>query len=234
MRVLFVDGFQSIDQAALELLRAKGHDLERSRFAFNAWDLVHRNEFDCIFLDLSTISDSLGLDEIRAFARTSGVVLMGTSPVESLVADSLSTGHIEFQSIPALIANINKLAQPVLLVASEFQAGLMQAIKNHRLRALSATTLQFAMNLMADGWCQIICLNAQIPGPLLPDNVAIVHHIGAKETAILASVLPGTGIVFAQKPRNTNELVSLIQNVAENRPIPCGLVENFASHRNRD
>jgi CheY-like chemotaxis protein len=234
MRILFVDDSYSIDQAALELLRARGHDLKRTRIAVDALDLIRRNEFDCIFLDLSTIADSLGLAEIRALARTSGVILIGASPVESLVADSLSTGHLEFQPIPVLIAHMNELVQPTLLVASEFDPRLTHAIKKQRLRAFSATTLPFAMNLMVDGWCQIVCLNAQIPGPIQPEHVAIVHHVGARETAILASVLPGGGIMFTQKPPNPNEFVSLIRYIAENRPIPCGLLDNFATQRNRD
>jgi len=233
MRILFVDDSYSIDQAALELLRARGHDLKRTEIAAEALDLIRRNDFDCIFLDLSTIADSLGLAEVRALARTSGVILMGTSPVESLVADSVSTGHLEFQPIPVLIAHIDELVQPVLLVTSEFDPRLTHAIKNQRLRAFSANTLQFAMNLMVDGWCQIVCLNAQIPGPIQSEQIAIVHQMGARETAILASVLPGGGIMFTEKPRNPKEFVFLIRYIAENRPIPCGLVDNFAAHRNR-
>jgi hypothetical protein len=90
------------------------------------------------------------------------------------------------------------------------------------------------MNLMVDGWCQIVCLNAQIPGPIQPEHVAIVHHVGARETAILASVLPGGGIMFTQKPPNPDEFVPLIRYIVENRSIPCGLVDNFATHRSRD
>jgi DNA-binding NtrC family response regulator len=132
MRILFVDDSYSIDQAALKLLRARGHDLKRTRIAVDVLDLIRRHEFDCIFLDLSTIADSLGLAEIRALARTSGVILIGASPIESLVADSLSTGHLEFQPIPALIAHINDLVQPALLVASAFDGGLTHAIKKQR------------------------------------------------------------------------------------------------------
>jgi len=206
--------------------------MKRTRIAGDALNLIRRNDFDCIFLDLSTVADSLSLDEIRALARTSGIIFIGTSPVESLVADSLSTGHLEFQPIPVLIDRINELVQPILLVASEFDPRLAHAIKSERLRAFGATTLQFAMNLMVDGWCQIICLNAHIPG-LQSEHVAVVRHVGATETAILASVLPGSGIMFTQKPHGPNEFVSLIRYIAENRPIPCGLVDNFTTHRNR-
>jgi hypothetical protein len=234
MRFLFVDAFHSIDQAALQFFRARGHDVEKTRLAGDALVLIGRYEFDCIFLDVSTIADSLGFREVRALARTSGIVLMGTSPVVSLVKDSLSMGHLEFQPIPTLIANIHNLVQPALLVASEFHASLTEAIKHHGLRTLSATTLQFAMNLMADGWCQIVCLAAKVPGLIQSDDVAIVHHIGPREVAILASVLPGAGVVFTQKPRTLGEFVALMQSVAENRPVPCGVVGNFASPPNRD
>jgi hypothetical protein len=158
---------------------------------------------------------------------------MGTAPVESLVADSLSTGHMEFQPIPGVIATIPDLAQPALLVALGYRPKVVRAIKNYGLRATGATTLRFAMNLMSDGWCQIVWLSAQLPG-LMPDNVAIVHHVGARETAVLASVLPGGGIMFTQKPRSPGEFVALMQSVAESRPIPCGRAENFAIHLNGD
>jgi hypothetical protein len=61
----------------------------------------------------------------------------------------------------------------------------------------------------------------------------IAHQVGVRETAILASILPSAGITLIQKPHETDEFVALIEQIADNRPIPCGLVENFTNHRNR-
>jgi len=232
MRILFVDAFHSFDQAALDLFNARGYDLTSIYFADDVVDLVSRNDFDCIFLDLSTVGDSLGLPEIRFLANKSGLALMGTSPVESLIAHSLSTGRLEFQLVSVLVSNIQAMAQPALLVATGVHTSITKAIKNHGLRTSTASTLQFAMNLIVDGWCQIVCLNAHIPGLIQPDYVAIAHQVGVRETAILASALHSAGIMLIQKPHETDEFVALIEHIANNRPIPCGLVENFASHRN--
>jgi hypothetical protein len=82
------------------------------------------------------------------------------------------------------------------------------------------------MNLLVDGWCQIIWLYAEIPGDQ-PDKGALVRDVGAKQLAILASVLSGSmpGITCGRKPEKAAEFMALFQHISGNQPAPCGLAE---------
>jgi len=102
-----------------------------------------------------------------------------------------------------------------------------RAAKDKGLRISTARTLQFATNLLVDGWCQIIWLYAEIPGLAQPDRGAVVHQVGAKQLAILASVLSGStpGITCGRKPEKAAEFIALLQSIAGNQPAHCGLAE---------
>ena len=223
MRILLVDDFHSIGQTAAKLPPAADCEIKSTGRVDAALDLIAHNEFDCIVLDLSTVGDFVGIVEIRSMLRKAAVVLMGTSSVKSLTEDSLISGYLEFRPIPSLISSISDLAEPVLLVAPEVDPALIEDIKNQSLRTCTANTLHFAMNLLVDGWCQIILLKAAIR-ELPPDHVAIVHRMRAREAVILASGLHQPGIIFVQKPVAPKEFAKLIRDIVENRPIPCGLM----------
>jgi CheY-like chemotaxis protein len=231
MRVLLVDAFPLFDMAVVTALYARGHDLMIVQSAREAMDVVQRNEFDCIFLDISTAGEAFELAEMRLLARRAAIALITTSPVDLLMSESLGKRNIEIRSASTLIATIQDLKQPVLLVAPEFHPVLMKTLKDMGLRTASATTLQFAMNVMADGWCQVVCLHADIPGLIDTGDVAIAHRVTASEIGILACGLSCTGIVLAAKPRNGREFISLLQQIAADRPVPCGIAENVNSQQ---
>jgi CheY-like chemotaxis protein len=231
MRVLFVDAFDSLSETVLQTFRIRGHELLVARSAGEALNLTAASEFDCIFLDIATAGDSVGLTEMRLLARRSAIVLMSTSPLAALAAEAVEEGSIEFRSVPVLISNIQDMPQPLLLVAPDFHPTLIKAIKEQGLRISIASTLQFAMNLMADGWCQIVCLNAEVPGLTQSEDVAVAHRVAAREIAILAAGLPIAGITLTEKPRKPQESIALLQQLAASRPFPCGSMENQTHHK---
>ena len=103
MQVLIFDADPSIDQSILQYLHLRNYDVTIARTAREALDLIHRTEFDCILLDVSTNAEYFGLVEIRQLMRTSAVGFMTSMPVESLVAEAVAEGSIQFQSLPDLI-----------------------------------------------------------------------------------------------------------------------------------
>jgi CheY-like chemotaxis protein len=234
MQVLVFDAAASIDDSVLKFLHARGYDVS---VTFNPRDAVERlrqTEFDCILLDVTTAAKCLKLLEMRKLVRTSAVVFMTTEPIDVLVAEAEDEGSIEFQSLPVLIENLEHLPQPVMLVGPDLCPALLEAAKEKQLRVSSARTLQFVMNLMVDGWCQIVWLHTEIPGRAQDGKVAIVHQISAKSAAILASTLPDTapGISCSTKPTTAVEYVTLLRRVADDRLAPCGRSEmRFTSSR---
>jgi hypothetical protein len=80
---------------------------------------------------------------------------------------------------------------------------------------------------LVDGWCPIIWLYAEIPGPAQPDKAAVVHQVGAKQLAILASVLSGStpGVTCGKNRRKRRSSYPLLQLIAGNQPARCGLAE---------
>ena len=80
------------------------------------------------------------------------------------------------------------------------------------------TTLQFVMNLLVDGWCQIVLLTADIAGITEPDELAIFHQVKAKQLAILATALPRTpfAIICIRKPRKAGDYIVLFEQISEN------------------
>ena len=227
MQVVIFDAFPSIDQSILQHLHLRNYDVTIVRTAGEALDLIHRTEFDCILLDVSTTAEYFGLVEIRQLMRTSAVGFMTPLQAELLVAEAVAEGSIQFQSLPDLIENVEHLPQPTMLAGPHLPTSLFRAARDKGLRISTARTLQFAMNLLVDGWCQIIWLYAEIPGRAQLDKGAVIHQIGAKQLAILASVLSGStpGITCGRKPEKAAEFISLLQHIGGNQAALCGLAE---------
>jgi CheY-like chemotaxis protein len=227
MQVLIFDADPSIDQSMLQYFHLRNYDVTVVRTAGEALDLIHRSEFDCILLDVSTTAEYFGLVEIRQFMRTSAVGFMTAMQVESLVAEAVAEGSIRFQSLQDLIENLEYLPQPIMLAGAHLPISFFRAARDKGLRISTARTLQFAMNLLVDGWCQIIWLHAEIAGRALPDKGVVIQQVGAKQLAILASVLSGStpSITCGRKPVKAEEFISLFQRIVGIQPAHCGLAE---------
>lgn len=223
MQVLVVDAAPSIDASILQFLRARGYDVTVSRTPQEAFEALEQTEFDYILLDLTT-SSPLGLFEMRKLIRTSAVTFMTTMAIETLVAEAEVEGSIEFQSLPILIENLEHFPHPVMFVGPNLPSPLLKAARDKELRVSIARTLHFAMNLMVDGWCHIVWLHAEIPERARAGKIAIVHQIGPKVLAILASALPDTapGITVSPKPTTAIELIALLRQRSGDRLAPCG------------
>ena len=221
MPILIIDAQRSMDQDVLQTLFLRGYRVTTTETAREALDLVHQAEFDCILIDIATSAslDYGGLAEIRLFARTSVVALITEVPIASLIREAIAEGSIEPLSVPVLSTKIDHLSHPALLVGSRLHPDLIQAIRNKGLLFSCGTTLQFAMNLLVDGWCQIVLLAADITGITEPDEVAIFHQVKAKQLAILASAMPGlpSAIICIKKPQKTNDYIALFEQIAGNR-----------------
>lgn len=235
MQVLLFDADPAIDQSTLQYLHQRNYELTIVRTAGEALDLIHRSEFDCILLDVSTATKHFDLVETRQLMRTSAVGFMTATQVESLVTEAVAEGSIQFQSLIDLNENLEHLPQPIMLAGTHLPTSFIRAARDKGLRISTARTLQFAVNLLVDGWCQIIWLYAEVPGHPQPGKGAVFHQVGAKELAILASVLSGSapGITCSRKPENAVEFIALLQYVAANQRAHCGLAEVRGQGRHR-
>jgi len=220
LSILIIDALQSMDQAVLRTLFLSGYRITTTETASEALELIHQHEFDCILIDVATSDsgDYGGLAEIRQFVRTSAVALLTAVPVESLIREALAEGSIERLAVPVLSTRIEHLSQPALLVGARLYPDLIQAISSKGLLFSCGTTLQFAMNLLVDGWCQIVLLTADIAGITEPDELAIFHQVKAKQLAILATALPRTpsAIICIRKPRKAGDYIALFEQISEN------------------
>ena len=57
MQVLIFDADPTIDQSILQYLHLRNYDVTIVRTAGEALDLIHRTEFDCILLDVSSTAN---------------------------------------------------------------------------------------------------------------------------------------------------------------------------------
>ena len=221
MPILIIDAAGSMDQAVLHTLFSRGYKVTTTETASEALELIHQAQFDCVLIDIATSagSDYGGLGEIRQFVRTSSVALMTAVPVESLIREALADGSIERLSVPVLSTIIEHLSQPALLVGARLHPDLIQAISSKGLLFSRCTTLHLAMNLLVDGWCQIVLLAADVAGITEPDELAIFHQVKAKQLAILASALPGTpsAISCIKKPQKAGDYIALFEQVIRSR-----------------
>jgi CheY-like chemotaxis protein len=221
MPILIIDAPRSTDQAVLRMLFLSGYTVTTTDTASKALELIQQAEFDCILIDIATSAsaDYGGLVEIRQFVRTAPVALMTAAPVESLIREALAEGSIEPLTVQVLSTKIEHVSQPALLVGAHLQPDLIQAIRSKGLLFSCGTTLQFAMNLLVDGWCQIVFLAADIAGITDPNELAIFHQVKAKQLAILASALPGTtsAIISIEKPKKAEDYIALFEQIAGHR-----------------
>jgi CheY-like chemotaxis protein len=204
-------------RATLRTLLVSGYRVTTAETATEGLELIHHTKFDCILIDIAGADrdDYGGLAEIRQFVRTSAVALMVEVPVDALIREALKEGSIERVSVPALCAKLKYLPRPVLVVGAALHTDLMQAMVSKHLLFSSGTTLQFAMNLLVDGWCQFVLLIADLQGITAPDELAIFRQVKAKHLAILASVLPraASGIICIEKPQKPEDYLTLFEQM---------------------
>ena len=237
MRVLIIDSATSPDEATLRTLYLRGYDVTTLSAEAEALERIRRAAFDCILVGVpeSGVSDFGSLTKIRQLAMVSAVALVTAAPVESFMKKALAEGSIEVQAASDLMATVGSLDQPALVVGSDLQPAWIQEIRDRGLRACSTSTLQFAMNLLVDGWCQVVLLEADIPGLTHAGSLATFHEINAPQMVILASAafcMP-PGIVLSSEPHTVGQFVSLFEQMTGNRHSPCGWTEHVGK-RNFD
>jgi DNA-binding NtrC family response regulator len=234
MRVLVIDSNLSTDRAVLRSLALGGYEIAVVGTAAEALDLTGRSTFDCVLVGLSRFSfgHTVSVADIRRFVNTSAVAFVAEVSTELLVQDALADGSIELLSVPDFLAISGHLPQPALLVGPRIQPHLSRAIVDDGLRVSCARTLQFAMNLLVDGWCQIVLVEADIRGLGERDKLAIIHRINSQTVAILASAMADTppGISLNKKPQTPAQFIRLFERIVQNRSWICGLAESQRSH----
>jgi hypothetical protein len=227
MNVLVIDSSSPMAQAVLRPLNMAGYVFTTIPTVRAALALIDRTEFDCILIDILNAGngDKMGVAEIQQFSRNSAVALVTSTPLEWLVEEALADRSIELQSASDLIMHIDRLPKPALLAGPGFHPRLIQEFRDQGLRVSRASTLQFALNLLTDGWHQIVLLEADIDGLGDLSRVAIFHQVKVRQLAILASAVVDnlSGITFSRKPATAAQFITLLERTAENRLSPCGL-----------
>ena len=235
MRVLIVDKTPPLNDADLRTLYLRGYEVVTAGTEAEAIDWIHGSGFDCIVVGVpeSGDSDFGDLGEIRQLARACALVLVTATTAAAFAQEAVAEGSIELNSAPVLAKKIGCLPQPTLIVGSDLQPAWIDTIRESGLRISVARTLQFAMNLLVDGWCQIIFLETEIPGLTENGNLAIFHQIHAKHLIILASALSddSSTIIPSGRPQKLGQFLELFKHVAGNRPNPCGRTEHLGNSR---
>jgi CheY-like chemotaxis protein len=216
-----------MDQAACRTLSSRGYQVTFAKTAREALELVHQIEFKCIVIDIATAAsgDYGGPAEIRQFIRASAVALMTQVPMDSLICEALEDGSIERLTIPVLSAKIHHLPRPTLLVGTHVHPELIQSLRRKELLFSYGTTLQMVMNLLVDGWCDIVLSAADIAGLIGAHEMAIFHQVRAKQLAILASAMPGkaSGIICIETPQKADDYIALFEQIGRTRIGAPGL-----------
>jgi CheY-like chemotaxis protein len=225
--ILIIDATRSIDQAAFRTLSSRGYKVTITETAREALQLIHQTEFKCIVIDIVTSAsgDYGGPAEIRQFIRASAVALMTRVPMYSLIREARENGSIEPLAIPVLSAKMDHLSRPTLLVGTGVHPELIESIRSKELLFSYGTTLQIAMNLLVDGWCDIVLLAADIAGLIGANEMAVFHQVRAKQLAILASAMPGraSGIICIETPQKAEDYIALFEQIARSRIGARGL-----------
>jgi hypothetical protein len=88
------------------------------------------------------------------------------------------------------------------------------------------------MNLLTDGGCQIVLLEADVPKLTDSPTITVFKRFNARHLALLAPAAGEIGIVRRARPHTTNGWIRLIDTVAECRIGDCGRAEQ-AGYRAR-
>jgi CheY-like chemotaxis protein len=231
--ILVIDATRSMDQAACRTLSSRGYQVTITKTAREALELIHQTEFKCIVIDIATAAsgDYGGPAEIRQFIRASAVALMTQVPMDSLIREALEDGSIERLTIPVLSAKIHHLPRPALLVGTRVHPELIQSLRRKELLFSYGTTLQMVMNLLVDGWCDIVLAAADIASGLIGTHeMAVFHHVRAKQLAILAVAMPGraSGIMCIETPQTADDYIALFERIGRTRIGAHGLKQELS------
>ena len=232
MRILVVGSTASLDDD-IRVLQANGHDVVAVVNALQAGACLDSESFDCILIDVPGCPDrdkATTLHEMRKLVMSSSVVLIA-STIESLVEEALAEGSI------ALVPDdeIEKVVcprgsgQPVLLAEPMFNPELLERLTQAGLRAVAADALPCTLNMLADGWCDAVLLDVEIPGLTATDKAALFRLFSPQHLAILASGDYGkpSGIRCVQRPLQPEELLSILEQTVKRQPAPFGWVESL-------
>src|SRR5688572_716061 len=231
MRTLVVGTTTSQDKEICRALRTGGNEARRAENVLQAGDYLDAESFDCILINIPAFPDRekpATLVAMRRLVMAASVVLMTESPVETLAEDALADGSILLvpeAEVERFISR-NDSAESVLLAGSRSNPQLLDRLKAAYLRAIAANSLPFALNTLADGWCDAVLLNVTLPGLAMTDKTACFEAFAPQHLAVLASGIYETpsGIPCVQKPIEPMELLSIMKHTVASRPVPCGWV----------
>jgi CheY-like chemotaxis protein len=221
MKILVVDGDASIREEVYSALQADGYDVRSAATVLEAIAFLDSTRFDCILIGVplpAKPDKTATLREMRQLVIASAVILVTALPIEALIEHALTDGSIQLISHNAVgrIIRAEETADlPILLVASSVDAGFMEKMRRAGKRAITARTLPFTLNTLADGWCQVVLLEVDIPGLTYPDKVALFDPVALTHLAILASgnYARSSGISCLVKPNGVAEIIALVKRV---------------------
>ena len=197
--------------------------------------------FDCVLIDVPGCPDrdkATTLHEMRKLVMSSSVVLITASTIESLVEKALAEGSITLvpdneieKVLPQRFGSTGVLLQSRCSIRK-----LLERLTQAGLRAAAADTLPSTLNMLADGWCDAVLLDVEIPGLTATDKAALFGPFAPQHLAILASGDYGkpSGIPCVQRPHQPEELLSILEQIVKRRPAPCGWVESSGGGSDRD
>jgi len=240
LRILVVDDNEEFCQNLADIMEMKGHRVATAQDGFKAIDLVKRDSFDLVLMDVKmpVMNGLETFKKIKEIAPRLPVVMVTAYQVEELIRDALRAGAfgclnkpLDFHKLSEIIEDVR--AKGALILIADDDQGLctnMSEILTQRgYRVTTACDGSTAVNNCRENDFDIILLDMKMPPlngletylaikEIRPSAVVIVITGYWKEMSTLVEqAMNHSAYACLEKPIDIDNLFTLLEHVKEQK-----------------
>lgn len=238
LRILVVDDNEEFCQNLADIMEMKGHRVATAQDGFKAIDLVKRDSFDLVLMDVKmpVMNGVETFKKVKEIAPLLPVVMVTAYQVEELIRDALREGAfgclnkpLDFHKLFEIIEDVR--AKGALILIADDDQGLctnMSEILTRRgYRVATACDGSTAVNNCRENDFDIILLDMKMPPlngletylaikAIRPSAVVIVITGYRKEmSALVEQAIHQSAYACLEKPIDVDNLFTLLEQVKE-------------------
>ncbi len=241
-RILLVDDHENLLKTMALLLRHKGYHVETATDGQKAVELVEKNGFDIVFMDLKMpVMDGIqAFKEIRRISPDISVTMMTAYAVEDMIDEALREGAsavlykpLDIDEVVRTIEKATKLRKKAfVLIVDDDDATcrtLAKVLSRRNFKVATTRDGETAVEMAKQQEPDVMLIDMKLPCANGLQTYLEIKEIQPEATAILITAyrhemgdlvkqaLENTVFACLEKPLNITELLTLIDRIMERK-----------------
>ena len=213
-RILIVDDEKQMVRTLGDIVRLNGWEADGAYSGEAAVDAVRKRDYSVVLMDvrMAGITGVEALKAMKAIRPAIRVILMTAYTATEILAEAEREGALRILSKPVALAGLlevleqaTKESRCVLIVDDDaaFLMTLRKLLEQNGYGALTAGTLDEALEMLESGFPTAVVLDLRLDGITAPETVLAIKRVSPSVALILCSGHPAEldGVVSSMSPR---------------------------------